>query len=139
MMFVQIVSIHQSLGLTDEMDCIFDCGIAKRTMLEDGYKEMHALLSPDARRLINPQPIFRDDKKFLPIQAADLRAWYCHRCLVTGVPPGKIWGEMNQVALTPLHYSRADLADMINDFRSPAGEIAAKRAEIEAQWKKRRG
>ena len=43
------------------------------------YAEMKAAFPPDARSLFGSTPIFQDDKLVLPLQAADMFAWFQRR------------------------------------------------------------
>ena len=43
------------------------------------FEWMKASLPKEVRKLINGNPLFRDDKLFLPLQAADMIAWHIRR------------------------------------------------------------
>lgn len=62
----------EQLGVSDDIDFFFE------------YVREH--LPKGARSLINARPIFRDDKLFLPLQAADMLVWRIRREHETGGP-----------------------------------------------------
>lgn len=43
------------------------------------YGYMKAMMAPHLRSLLGSAPIFRDDKKMVPLQAADMLAWHLRR------------------------------------------------------------
>jgi hypothetical protein len=64
---------------------------------------------------MKPDPSFNDDMKFMPLQAADLRAWYSHRCLGSSAPPrGRLWEELDRIVHLPMHSERKDLHFMLH-------------------------
>ncbi|MGF1631284.1 MAG: DUF3800 domain-containing protein [Kiloniellaceae bacterium] len=68
-----------SIGAKTPVDFIFDeqLGVSADIALFFDYMKMS--LPRSARTLINGNPIFRDDKKMLPLQAADMLAWHLRR------------------------------------------------------------
>jgi hypothetical protein len=69
------------------IDFIFDeqSGVSADVQLFFG--EMKKTLPRAARKLINGTPVFRDDKQFLPLQAADALVWHLRREHEVCVPP----------------------------------------------------
>ena len=82
-LFTQMITIailHASRrGIQDKIDFIFDeqSGFSDEAIrLWPLYTStLDASLRPDLRELIGGIPTFKDEKKFLPIQVADLYAW----------------------------------------------------------------
>ena len=71
----------------------------------------------DIARLVGSMPIYRDDAKFLPLQAADLYAWqlrnyYLHNHRIEGqtieVPPKRALSLINTLPSIFRHYSKAE-------------------------------
>jgi len=58
---------------------IFDEAVVSRDELESGYRSMMLRVPKRATDRIARQPDFRNDKEFLPLQAADLFAWHIGR------------------------------------------------------------
>ena len=68
-----------STGARVPIDFVFDEQEGVSADVNLFFDEMVKPLSPEARQLINGKPIFRDDKVFLPLQAADMLAWHLRR------------------------------------------------------------
>lgn len=68
-------------GIQDEVDYIFD---EQGVYGEFASQVMALLQNPAIRRLLDNPPIFRDDKKVLPLQAADMYAWNVREFCVRG-------------------------------------------------------
>lgn len=67
---------HQGmLGIDEPVDFIFDNVSEKRKCLV-GWDRMIFMASEKERRLVGEMPIFRKDEEFLPLQAADLYAYW---------------------------------------------------------------
>ena len=67
----------------EEMEFFFDEDTVKKGDLKRAYRLLMLLLARNGehelRQLIPEEPIFRDDKKYLALQAADLYAWHVRR------------------------------------------------------------
>lgn len=73
---MNVNSLHKRIGLRDlSLDFIFDeqGDVGKQAV--GWWDAMKALVPPGRRALLGNPPIFRNDRKFLPLQAADLYAW----------------------------------------------------------------
>jgi hypothetical protein len=71
-------------GTKELIEILFDEGIDERRRLKKGYEEFVRAIRKGSHPefldlLINKEAEFRDDKKFLPLQAADLLAWHVRR------------------------------------------------------------
>lgn len=82
---VMVNAFHRRIGLPDvEIDFIFDeqGNIGKRAV---GWWDilLHQA-GPDRAKLLGSAPIFRNDRKFLPLQAADMYAWVIRDRLIKG-------------------------------------------------------
>ncbi len=62
----------------EKTEFIFDYDVVDRRSLKLAYSHLLKSLGTDAS-LIEGEPTFRDDKCFVPLQAADLLAWYVRR------------------------------------------------------------
>lgn len=69
---------HRSMGLDVPVDFIFD---ENGRMGDDTVMMRRWVMdsAPELRRILASSPIFRDDKKVVPLQAADMLAWHLRR------------------------------------------------------------
>lgn len=65
---------HWTEGIEDSVDFIFDESNKGLDEVMSVWSTTMASAPPELRRFINGPPIFRDDKRFMPLQAADLLA-----------------------------------------------------------------
>src|SRR5205085_1663702 len=77
---VMAVAVRGDLyGIDAPCDFIFDEQIGHQEEILRAWPQTRAMIdnaqSSDIAQRIGSLPIFRDDKKFLPLQAADLYAW----------------------------------------------------------------
>src|SRR5882672_3149158 len=61
------------------IDFIFDEHGALGTEASGWYEVIRQLQKPEIQQFLGSTPVFRDDKKFLPLQAADMLAWHLRR------------------------------------------------------------
>jgi Protein of unknown function (DUF3800) len=78
---------HQSpmLPQNERIDFIFDTNSQKEAIIS-GWNEFLALRSDRERSLYGETPRFVNDRDFLPLQAADLWAWWCREWHEEGSP-----------------------------------------------------
>lgn len=77
-------SLNRILGEDEKIDFYFDDGVDKKTVIEtwDDYLKSR----PDEiKKFYGSTPSFRDDEKFLPLQAADFWAWWVRKWTIEGV------------------------------------------------------
>jgi hypothetical protein len=88
----------QREGRNEPIDFIFDTQTEQMKRIFQTWDGMQKFSAPAIRPLVANPPIFRNDKTTLPLQAADLHAWWTHRTMTayfTGQPmrrpplPGK--------------------------------------------------
>jgi len=79
-----LAQYQQQLGLSEPVDFIFDDD-AEKTKIPRGWELMKNAARPDLSVLMGDMPIFRDDKKTMPLQAADLYAWWAFKWQREGV------------------------------------------------------
>lgn len=80
---------HEQLGwgLNEPVDFIFD-EEAIRKFPPEGWARMKLAATPDARRMMGDFPIYRNDQTTLPLQAADLWAWWVRKWAMEGETNG---------------------------------------------------
>ncbi len=70
---------HQvGMGLEEPIDLIFD-NDTEKTPIISGWDTLKATAAPQFQKLMGDTPIFRCDDKVLPLQAADLYAWWVRK------------------------------------------------------------
>ena len=93
---------------------MFDTDIDKRKWLEREYKQSVGLLPISVRDRFMPEPVFSDDMDFMPLQAADLRAWYSHRSLGSDSRAmGALWENIEEIAHYRHEWTRENLANAL--------------------------
>jgi hypothetical protein len=70
--------IQRDAGLHDKVDFIFDRR-SEELKIQRAFDHYWATLPPDFAEVTGNPPIFRDEEEFLPLQAADLLAWWTRR------------------------------------------------------------
>ena len=71
-----VLAQHQNeLGLTEPVDFIFDEELEK-AKIPRAWELMKKASDPEVAQLMGGTPIYRDDKKVVMLQAADLYAWW---------------------------------------------------------------
>jgi hypothetical protein len=78
---------QDKMGLQGPVDFIFD-NEAEKARLSPHWDRFRASLSPNVSGLVGDDPIFRDDEKFMPLQAADLWAWWVRKWYEDGNKDG---------------------------------------------------
>jgi hypothetical protein len=73
--------------LTEPVDFIFDRH-ANVSDVKEGWRYMKLSATPDVRRLMGNEPVERDDVDTMPLQAADLYAWWVRHWIVNGITDG---------------------------------------------------
>lgn len=72
-------SMQNEVGLDGKVDFIFDDQVMEKTALLDSWDWLMKIIGEDLRLNVGKPPIFKDDHDILPLQAADLAAWWVRR------------------------------------------------------------
>jgi hypothetical protein len=73
---IDVLAQHQKqLGITDPVNFVFDDD-SEKVKIPQAWELMKNASSPEIASLMGELPIYRDDTKVLPLQAADLYAWW---------------------------------------------------------------
>jgi hypothetical protein len=67
---------EKEVGIAEPVDFIFDEQGRQSDQVESVYSILVQHAPPEIRALFGARPVHRDDKKTLPLQAADLLAWH---------------------------------------------------------------
>ena len=94
-------------GLTEPVDFVFDNRPEEEDFL-DGWEVHRDTLPDEVRSIMGRRPVFADDEKVLPLQAADMWAWWCRKTWLKNdstipvdsypIPWGKV-GDIPQIIL----------------------------------------
>lgn len=74
--------IHNALaeaGNYEEVDVVFDRQLGQEHIITSGFTHGQSAMPPEIQARFPTAPIFADDKRTLPIQAADMLAWHIRR------------------------------------------------------------
>jgi hypothetical protein len=124
---------HQAIQTQERLEILFDEGIDRHNRLENGYRD---LVRGIARQhpshinlLVNKEAEFRDEKMFLPLQAADLLAWNIRRERYEKSRGRKhnwcVWSALKTaIPYKKYHYGPRDIAElMANAANVPAPSL----------------
>lgn len=81
MLMKYLFVMGNKIGLEEPLDLIFDEQIGTKTVLLGAWNTFRESLPDDAKKNVGATPVFRDSKKFMPLQAADLIAGYVQRAV----------------------------------------------------------
>ncbi len=110
---------QEKMGLQGPIDFIFD-NEAEKARLAPHWDWFRASLKPEVRRLVGNDPIFRDDEEFMPLQAADLWAWWVRKWFKDGNRNGVAkldfpWPIKRELHRLHSNYDEAFLRSMLQE------------------------
>lgn len=100
---------------TAQVDFIFDEQGKESAVVERAWSLALSLAPDSFRSLLGQRPIHRDDKKFVPLQAADLFAWHSRR-LYSAQLGGSLYNDPVQSALSTLECAEDVWTEQRLDF-----------------------
>ena len=71
-------AMQRRWGINEPIDFIFD-DRAEKTFIRQAWQYHMTFMPPEQRELSGREPIFEDDTRVLPLQAADMWAWWCRK------------------------------------------------------------
>lgn len=83
-LIIRAIEVCDRQNIDGKMDFIFDSRPDKQLLMKRGSADGSEHLPPHRAARLNGDPIFRDDKDALPIQAADMVAWLVRRSVANG-------------------------------------------------------
>ena len=107
-LILKVAQWHHGLGLRVPVDFVFDEQGQIGADAVMWYEHIKSRQPPEIQALLGSTPVFRDDRKVLPLQAADLLAWHLRRG-----KEERNKGEYRPVVerLFPLVHARVELGD----------------------------
>jgi uncharacterized protein DUF3800 len=127
---------HEELELPEtSVDFIFDeqGGIGDDAVL--CYRWLKETENPSIRHLLGSTPIFRDDKKVVALQAADMLAWHVRRDHERGGLEDKTVYDLLTNRGVGLHVDRATLEGLAKRMARVPG---VKRIQTKSEWREAR-
>lgn len=125
------IAQHQrELGLSEPIDFIFD-DESEKTKIPRAWEQMKTAARDDIREMIGDMPIFRDDIKTMPLQAADLYAWWAFKWQREGVQNWVReqpfpWPKYRNIARLGVYFGRKsflyDISKMLENLARNAEE-----------------
>jgi hypothetical protein len=97
-------TMRQAGTLREPLDIIFDTQDDIRRVLNEAWDGFLATRDAETAKFFTGPPIFRDDKEFRPLQAADFLAWWVRRQFEEtgqGEPPNEFVPPCGRYAWAP--------------------------------------
>ena len=82
-----LAQFQEKMNLREPVHFVFDEDTEKIAVL-NAWEYLKLGSTPNVRNLMGPTPIYEDDQKALPLQAADLYAWWVRYWEVNGIRDG---------------------------------------------------
>jgi hypothetical protein len=89
----KLAQYQEQLGISEPVYFVFDDEGEKKNTLQ-GWDRIKLSVTPEVRKLMGSTPTYRDDKQFLPLQGADLFAYWVRQMelnKIKGVPEGSLY------------------------------------------------
>jgi hypothetical protein len=111
----------------EPIDFIFDETTEKTGLLRawDSFSANFKNSNPETAKLIGATPVFRNDREFLPLQAADFFAWWVRHWQVGGIKTGKEllqcqfpWPRKKNMQWTCIDTTRPQLVSQLERLRT---------------------
>jgi hypothetical protein len=104
---------QERFSVHEKIDFIFDDQVMEKSKIVEGWEEFKENSPPGLKALMGDIPGFRDDEDVLPLQAADLLAWWVRK-MATEEPDhvyrvGFPWKPRRQIPGMQFHFDEAML------------------------------
>jgi hypothetical protein len=76
---ISAIRFFAEQGINESIDFIFDEQLTKTDEMHGFWSEFIQHVPPEYRSLIGSRPVHQNDKKLMPLQAADMLAWHIRR------------------------------------------------------------
>jgi hypothetical protein len=114
---------QEHMGINEPIDFIFDDQSEKANLVK-AWDLLKAKADPSVRRFMGASPRFEKDEDFLPLQAADLYAWWVRRWEAEGlydVPnnnPQFSWERRKKMVCAEIRYREDELREELEEILS---------------------
>jgi hypothetical protein len=95
---------QQGLGLQEKVDFIFDDRVKEKKKIRDAWDAYKETADPDIKPYIGSDPRFESDLAFLPLQAADLLAWWIRKMATEKRQAAFPWKPRRRIPGIQFHY-----------------------------------
>ncbi len=124
---MSVVTQMDKLGLDEPVDFIFDEQGKDPDRITAAWHDILEMIPEERRGLIAQRPIHRSDKTTLPLQAADMFAWFVNRCIgrgAFGVARKQIpnWEAMDDLPYLPYQWTTERLIKLRSQIAEQKGE-----------------
>lgn len=105
------------LGINEPIDLIFDSQPEHVSEVNSSWQEYYDTAPGHYKSMLARTPIFRDEKEVIPIQAADLFAWYVRRDICKkffGGAPAPDMPDIDMRTVAHIHATRGDLKNFMD-------------------------
>jgi len=122
--------VADAIPLDEQIDFIFDYRDEKKTILSI-WDEYIKARPDEVKKYYGAAPRFEDDEKFLPLQSADLWAWWVRKWYNEGTPEKILAGDFGEFNLKATRkHSRVEISlneeQLVEDIkRTLRGQISA--------------
>ena len=123
-LIVMVVYAQKNIGAGDPVVFVFDEQGKEGRAIRDLWSILRFMVpDDDVKAIMELEPVFGDDKEFLPLQAADLAAWQIRRYLNT--PPddagrapdfGPVMVRLGEIPQLEYILDRKKLASFIEQY-----------------------
>jgi hypothetical protein len=104
----------------EKVEFIFDEEVVRPAQLDTAYKIIMGRLDRKDADLIASKPCFKNDKEFMPLQAADLIACYLRRASFEKEKGGEllspVWAALQATPCADFSLDRNDMLDIVRDM-----------------------
>jgi hypothetical protein len=116
-LLLRALSYARSHKQREQLDFIFDEDVVKPGQLEEAYQIIINRLEPRDAELLPRKPSFKNDKEFVPLQAADLIAWHVRRdCFERAngkTLQSPVWDALQNIPTADFSWDRRDMLDIV--------------------------
>ena len=111
---INLTAQHQTdWGANEPIDFIFD-ERGEKQQLRDGWEIYKATVPESIRAVTGRDPIFENDESVLPLQAADMWAWWCRKCWLEdgALLDNKFpipWGSIGEIPTMVFQWTEKDI------------------------------
>jgi hypothetical protein len=132
---------HQ-LNLLEPVDFVFD-NDSEKVKIPVGWELMKSIALPERASMMGDTPIFRDDKKTMPLQAADLYAWWAFKWQREGVKdwPTNLpfpWEKKKDIQRIAAYFDRRsflfDISRMLEQLAKTPEELQYAQSIMPDEW-----
>ncbi len=119
------LAFQKTFGINEPVSYIFDEKFHESDIVSSGYADFYNALPEEAQKMIDGRPIHRSDVQAVPLQAADILAWWARRVLAFAqdekdfVAANKYLFD-GKVPIIMIYHNRERLAKEVSDMRSAA-------------------